>query len=77
MSNKEQDQCLYCHQKLVLYDDETYFEHENQIELARGGWTGMFIGINAQGDVIMRACGDDYTDDYHPKYCPKCGRRLK
>lgn len=47
------------------------------MELASGGWTSLYIGIDPNGRTIMRACGDDYTDNYYPKFCPECGRDLR
>ena len=76
MNNIVQEQCLYCHQKLVLYDG-CYDEHANQIALVKDDWTLLAIGVDQSGNVVMRACGDDYTEDYYPKYCPECGRKLK
>lgn len=72
----EQDKCAYCHQELVLCRNGYYYEFDNQIELAAGGRTCLYIGVDVDGNTVMRACGDDYTSDYHPKYCPECGRRL-
>ena len=75
MSDK-QGSCKYCHQTVVI-DDNGYFDKfENQIELATGGWTALSIGVDVTGCTVMRACGDGFTDDYKPKYCPECGRKL-
>lgn len=74
------DDCKFCHQTPTFSEsliDSWFDKYESQIELASGGWTVMYIGVNEGGDVVMRACGDDYTDDYFPKYCPECGRMLR
>ena len=68
--------CKFCHQKPMFYGDNWFDKYESEIELASGGWTGLYIGVNAKGRTVMRACGDDYTDDYLPNYCPECGRKL-
>lgn len=70
--------CKYCEQKYAPlnkgYGDDRY---KNQIELVNGGWTSLYIGVNSNNKIVMRACGDDYTNDYYPKYCPECGRKLR
>lgn len=76
MSNRKKTPCKFCGQKLVI-NDGIYRESDNQISIADGGWTWMYIGVNTAGKVVMRACGDDYTEDYIPKYCPECGRKLR
>ena len=73
--DKNNEQCRFCHQELV-HDNGYYNEFDNQIELASGGWTALYIGVNEIGEVVMRACGDSFTRDYFPKYCPECGRKL-
>lgn len=70
------DNCRFCHQAPVI-NDGYFYEGDNEIRLVSGGWTSLNIGVNADGDVVMRACGDNYTEDYFPKYCPECGRKLK
>ena len=69
-------ECKYCHQEPVLLDGD-YYNHENQIVIATGPWTVLCIGVDKDGNTVMRACCDDYTDDYYPKYCPECGRKLR
>ena len=69
--------CKYCEQKLVV-DDEYYFSRfDNQIKIAEGGWTGVYIGLNEKGEYVLRGCGDDFTDDCLINYCPFCGRKLR
>lgn len=72
--------CKYCEQKLNLTDDgcSKYYEnYENQIQIADGGWTSLYIGVNQDGKIVLRACGDNYTNDCEINYCPFCGRKLK
>ena len=75
-----QKSCKFCHAKPVFYNNgnspEDFDKFCSLSELAYGGWTSLFIGANASGQIIMCACGDDFTDDYHPKFCPECGREL-
>ena len=73
----DQKNCKYCHQKPVVESDGYFSEFDNQIMLASGGWTELYIGVTRHGETVMRACGDDYTNDYYPKYCPECGRKLR
>ena len=72
---EKQLHCKFCHQELVLKDG-CYYEFYNQILLASGGWTALYIGVNKTGETVMRASGEDLTDNYYPKYCPECGRKL-
>lgn len=71
------DQCKYCHQKPVFDCDGGFWECDNEIVLLSGGWASLYMGVNRNGEVVIRACGDDYADDYLPKYCPECGRKLR
>ncbi len=68
--------CEFCSQKPVI-SEGVYDYCESQIEISTGCWISMYIGANENGEVVMRACADDSTDDYHPKYCPECGRKLQ
>lgn len=73
--------CKFCEREYDNTKDE-WFEYDygyrrNQTELASGCWTALYIGINSDNRIVMRACGDDYTEDYYPKYCPECGRKLR
>lgn len=67
--------CKFCEREYDNTYDYGYIR--NQTELVSGGWTTLYIGINSDNRIVMRACGDDYTDDYYPKYCPECGRGLR
>lgn len=68
--------CRYCEQKRKLDQDNTYFDFDNQIEIASGGWTSLYIGVNKENKIVLRACGDGLTDDCVINYCPFCGRKL-
>lgn len=69
-------ECKFCNMTLSIDKVWGYNKYENDIQLARGGWTVLYIGVDEFGKTCMRACGDDYTNDYYPKYCPECGRKL-
>jgi len=73
--------CKYCEQKAVIEYDN-YFDsisaiYDNSIELVNGGWTTLYIGVNAENEIVLRACGDDFTDDFIINFCPICGRDLR
>ena len=74
---KAQKNCPFCHQKLKLSRQSFYSNSDNEMELASGGWTCLYIGLDPNGRTVMRACGDDYTNNYYPKFCPECGRDLQ
>lgn len=68
--------CKYCEQKLRLEEDGYYEKFDNQIEITKGGWTSVYIGIDKNERLVLRACGDDFTDDCLINFCPFCGRKL-
>ena len=68
--------CRYCQQKPRFERDGGFYEWDNEIAVAEGGWTAMYIGVDADGAVRLTASGDDRAD-YYPKYCPECGRRIE
>ena len=68
---KKQANCRFCHFRPV-----TGTWRENAITLASGAWSSIDIGMNPSGDIVIRGVSDEYTDDYHPKFCPECGRDL-
>lgn len=68
--------CKYCEQKLNFDDYDYYDNFANQIEIAEGGWTGLYIGIDKNKNIVLRACGDAYTDDCIINFCPFCGRKV-
>ena len=68
--------CEYCNQKLVLEKDGQYNSFKNQIEIASGGYTSVYIGINRENKFVIRGAGDDYTDDTIINHCPMCGKAL-
>ena len=68
--------CKYCEQKLGT--NEYCFEpYDNQIKIAEGGWTSVYIGLNEKGEYVLRGLGDNNTDDCLIDYCPFCGRKLR
>lgn len=69
--------CKYCEQKAIV-DEYNYFDlYDNSIELVEGGWTGLYIGVNAENKIVLRASGDNFTDDFIINFCPICGRDLR
>ena len=72
---EEQENCKFCHQ--VPQYGGGRDQYENEIEIVHGGWTSMYIGVAPHGEIFMNACGDDYTENYYPKFCPECGRKLQ
>lgn len=68
--------CKYCELKLKIDEDIGYEKYENSIELASGGWTTLYIGIDKDGNVVLRALGDGYTNDCLINFCPFCGRKV-
>ena len=64
--------CKYCEQKF----DKQRFVCDNEIQIACGGWTALFIAVNPDNQIVLRACGDDYTDDVPINFCPFCGAEL-
>lgn len=68
-------ECKFCSMTPTI-EDWGYNNWDNEIQLAIGGWTALYIGVDEVGKICMRASGDDYTDNYYPKYCPECGRKL-
>lgn len=69
--------CSYCNQKPKLDSDGSFENYWNEIEIAEGAWTSLKIGVDEEGRICMRALGDGYTENYYPKYCPNCGRKLQ
>lgn len=70
------NKCKFCNMTPILNKSWGYDKYENQIQLVDSNWTALYIGVDELGKICMRACGDDYTDNYYPKYCPECGRKL-
>ena len=69
--------CKYCEQKAVI-DDDNYFDlDENSIELVKGGLTTVYIGVNIENKIVLRASGKSFTDDFIINFCPICGRDLR
>lgn len=69
--------CGYCNQKPKFDSDGYYEKYWNEVEIADGAWTSLKIGVDEEGRICMRALGDGYTENYYPKYCPNCGRKLQ
>lgn len=73
MENKE---CKICGLKPQFYSDGTYNRYDSAVELTFGGWTSVYVAKDENDKVYIYGCGDDYTENYYPKYCPECGRKL-
>ena len=77
MSVKLKKLCPFCHVKPVRYTDGCINRPESGILLAGNGcYSQLYIGTDDVGPA-MWAAGDDYTESYHPKFCPECGRKLE
>lgn len=68
--------CMYCEQKYKKSTRPFGGFSINEIQIASGGWTALFIAVNSDDQIVLRACGDDYTDDVLINYCPFCGAEL-
>lgn len=72
--------CEYCSQKPRFYYDDpeefNYIDYESQKELISSDYTALYIGADAKGKIVLRTSGDDCVD-FHPNYCPICGRDLR
>jgi hypothetical protein len=53
-----------------------FCDAKHEIEIESGFNTSLLIGKDADNQIYLRACGEDYTDKYYPKYCPECGKKL-
>lgn len=73
MENKE---CKICRLKAHFWDDGEYLQYESSVKLVDGGWTSIFAAKDENDKVYIYGLGDDYTENYYPKYCPECGRKL-
>lgn len=69
--------CRFCHMRPNFDKFGAFTRANNHIELAAGGYSGLYIGPNEKGETVMYACGEDYSDYYYPKFCPECGRKLR
>ena len=77
--------CKYCERKPVLDPGLDFYGHDwmrydktkNQEQIAGFGHTVMYMAVDEEGRLCIRAEGEDYTDDYYPKFCPECGADLR
>lgn len=69
--------CEFCSREPIFEKGGSYLRYRNETEIASGLGIEMYIGVDENGKVIMGACAEDYTDNYYPKYCPECGRKLQ
>lgn len=68
--------CVYCEQKYKKPTGSFGGFSDNEIQIADGGWTALLIAVNPDNQIVLRACGDDYTDDVPINFCPFCGAEL-
>ena len=68
--------CKYCEQRPKRDVNGYYRQCDNQIEISEGGWVSMYIGVEEDGIIVVRAEGDSVAE-YYPNYCPECGRKLE
>lgn len=69
--------CKYCEQKAVI-ECEGYFDlYVNGIALNNGSGGTLYIGVNAENKIVLRAGGNNFTDDVIINFCPICGRDLR
>ena len=50
-------------------------EH-SYIVLETGWWISLVRGVTEDGRICIHADAEDSTDNYYPKFCPECGRKL-
>ena len=69
--------CKLCGLEPLTYEEEEkgYF-HEKDVELAEGNYSSLKCVKNSAGCMCIYAVGDDCTEDYFPKFCPECGKKL-
>lgn len=67
--------CRYCNRKPEFDKSGSFYEWDNEEEIAQGPWTLMYAGVDEKGRMILTASGDGRAV-YYPKYCPECGRKL-
>ncbi len=65
--------CEFCRRKW----DPQGLRFDNCTEVARGGWVGLYYGVDEFDKPYLFAEADDDTDPYYPKFCPECGRDLR
>lgn len=70
--------CKYCNQKPRFVDLDGTPVLISDIEMVRGdgSYAALMIGADEDGRLRMYASGENESDDYYPKFCPECGRKL-
>ena len=71
--------CKYCNQKPRFVDIYGVPVLISDMEIVRGdgSYASLMIGADEDGRLRMYASGENDSDDYYPKFCPECGRKLK
>ena len=69
--------CKYCEQKAVIEYDNYFDLYDNSIALTDGSGGTLYIGVNAENKIVLRASGKTFTDDFIINFCPICGRDLR
>ena len=44
--------------------------------LADSSWCYLYARKDENGRLYLDAEGETMTDEYYPKYCPECGKKL-
>lgn len=70
--------CKYCNQKpkfIYVYGISVL---NSDIEIVRGkdSYAALMMGPDEDGNLRMYASGENESDNYYPKFCPECGRKL-
>lgn len=68
--------CKYCSRKPFFDRSGSFYDWDNEEEIATGPWTTMHIGVDMRGRLRLTALGDGRAD-YFPKYCPEFGRKIE
>ena len=66
--------CEYCSRKPEFCGNEFYQWHNEEM-IDGDNYTLIAIGVDRNGRLIIRACGEGEAY-YYPKFCPECGREL-
>lgn len=70
--------CKYCNQKPDFIDIYGTSVLISDIEIVRGegSYASLLMGPDENSNLRMYASGENNSDDYCPKFCPECGRKL-
>ena len=60
--------CKYCNQEPETIDV--------CVAAGEGAYAALYMGVDENANLKMYASGENNSDDYYPKFCPECGRKL-